>query len=140
MRSVFLIFLSLFSLAFYAQTGVVKGKIIDKQSEKPISGAVISLAGNEDHQTVSDVQGNFKLSDIPLGRQSLNISFNGYENTSVSDIDVTTGKDNLLTISMVEKFNTLDEVVVTSGSNKVKPVNKMAMVSAKQFADDGSCR
>lgn len=136
MRSIFLIFLSFFSLTFYAQTGVVKGKIIDKQSEKPISGAVVSLAGNEDNQTVSDTQGNFKLSNIPLGRQSLNISFNGYENTSVSDIDVTTGKDNLVNISMTEKFNTLDEVVVTSGSNKAKPVNKMAMVSAKQFSPE----
>lgn len=140
MKSIFLIFLSLFSLTFYAQTGVVKGKIIDKQSEKPISGAVISLAGNEDHQTVSDIQGNFKLSEIPLGRQSLNISFNGYENTSVSDIDVTTGKDNVVNISMTEKFNTLDEVVVTSGSNKAKPVNKMAMVSAKQFSPEEVAR
>ncbi len=120
----------------YSQTGVIKGKIIDKQSEKPISGALVEIIGSENNQSVSDADGNFKLSNIPVGRQSLSISFRGYENTSVSDIDVTTGKDNLVTISMIEKFNTLDEVVISFSSNKAKPVNKMAMVSAKQFSPE----
>lgn len=120
----------------YSQTGVIKGKIIDKQSEKPISGAVVEIIGLEKIQSVSDADGKFKLSNIPVGRQNLSVSFSGYENTSVSDIDVTTGKDNLITISMTEKFNALDEIIVSSGSNKAKPVNKMAMVSAKQFSPE----
>jgi hypothetical protein len=136
MKSIFLIFLSLLGLISYAQTGTVKGKIIDKQSEKPISGAIVFLIGNEDIQAVTDPDGNFKLLNIPLGRQSLNISFVGYEDTSVSDLDITTGKDNLLTISLIEKFNTLDEIVVTSGSSKAKPINKMALVSTKQFTTE----
>lgn len=120
----------------YAQTGVVKGKIIDKQSEKPIIGATVSLVSDESIEAVSDTQGNFRLSNIPIGRQNLSISFIGYESTSVSDLDVTTGKDNVLTISMIEKFNSLDEIIVTSGSNKAKPINKMAMVSTKQFSPE----
>ncbi|SEP21954.1 TonB-dependent Receptor Plug Domain [Flavobacterium sp. CF108] len=130
------IVLSLLGLISYAQTGVVRGKIIDKQSEKPIAGAIISLAGDESIQTESDSEGSFRLINIPLGRQSINISFTGYENTSVSDLDVTTGKDNLLTVSLIEKFNTLDEIVVTSGTNKAKPLNKMALVSTKQFTTE----
>lgn len=120
----------------YAQTGVVKGKIVDKQSEKPIIGAAVSLVSDESIEAVSDEQGNFRLSNIPIGRQNLSISFVGYESTSVSDLDVTTGKDNVLTISMIEKFNSLDEIIVTSGSNKAKPINKMAMVSTKQFSPE----
>lgn len=136
MKTIISIVLSLLGLISYAQTGVVRGKIIDKQSEKPIVGALISLTGNESIQTESDTEGSFRLINIPLGRQSINISFTGYENTSVSDLDVTTGKDNLLTISLIEKFNTLDEIVVTSGTNKAKPLNKMALVSTKQFTTE----
>jgi hypothetical protein len=136
MKRIFLIILSLLGIVTYAQTGVVRGKIIDKQSEKPIPGATIALIGNDENQVVSDEQGNFKLSEVPLGRQSLSISFAGYESTSVSDLDITTGKDNLITISMTEQFNTLDEIVVTSGSNKAKPINKMAIVSTKQFSPE----
>jgi hypothetical protein len=136
MKNILSIVLSLLGLISYAQTGVVRGKIIDKQSEKPIAGAIISLAGDESIQTESDTEGSFRLINIPLGRQSINISFTGYENTSVSDLDVTTGKDNLLTVSLIEKFNTLDEIVVTSGTNKAKPLNKMALVSTKQFTTE----
>lgn len=136
MKRIFLIILSLLGLTSFSQTGVVKGKIIDKQSEKPISGAVIRLIGNDEKQTTSDEEGNFKLSEIPLGRQSISISFTGYESTSVADLDITTGKDNLITISMTEQFNTLDEIVVTSGFNKAKPINKMAIVSTKQFSPE----
>lgn len=136
MKNILSIVLSLLGLISYAQTGVVRGKIIDKQSEKPIVGALISLAGDESIQTESDTEGSFRLINIPLGRQSINISFTGYEDTSVSDLDVTTGKDNLLTVSLIEKFNTLDEIVVTSGTNKAKPLNKMALVSTKQFTTE----
>lgn len=136
MRSLLLIFLSLLGLNSYAQTGVVRGKIIDKQSEKPIIGAVISLVGENNNQSVSDEEGNFKLTDIPLGRQSLTVNFAGYENTMVSDLEITTGKDNLLLITMTENFHSLDEVVVSSSPNKAKPINKMAFVSAKQFTTE----
>ncbi|WP_166920010.1 TonB-dependent receptor [Flavobacterium poyangense] len=136
MKRIFLIIFGLFGLVSYAQTGAVKGKIIDKQSEKPLVGAVVSLVGNESIEAVTDSNGNFKLLNIPIGRQNLTISFTGYENTSVSDLDVTTGKDNLLTISMTEKFNTLDEIVVSSGSGKAKAINKMALVSTKQFTTE----
>jgi hypothetical protein len=136
MKRIFWIITCLFGLMTYSQTGVIKGKIIDKQSEKPISGAVVEIIGLENIQGISDISGNFKLLNIPVGRQNLSITFSGYENASVSDIDVTTGKDNVITISMNEKFNALDEIVVSSGSNKAKPVNKMAMVSAKQFSPE----
>lgn len=136
MKRIFLIIFGLFGFISEAQTGAVKGKIIDKQSEKPLVGVLVTLVGNESIEAVTDSNGNFRLLNIPIGRQNLTISFTGYENTSVSDLDVTTGKDNLLTISMIEKFNALDEIVVTSGSSKAKAINKMALVSTKQFTTE----
>jgi hypothetical protein len=135
MKNKILIILCLLGFMAKAQTGIVRGRIIDKQSEKPLSGAAVTIIGNEELQSTSDDEGNFKLTGIPLGRQSVAVSFPGYESTIVSDLDITTGKDNLITIFLTEQFNTLDEVRITSGS-KAKAINKMALVSTKQFTTE----
>ncbi|HSD08064.1 TonB-dependent receptor, partial [Flavobacterium sp.] len=136
MRKFLLLFFSVFNLISYAQTGVVRGKITDKQSGKDINGAVVKLVGQDAVQAVSNANGIFKMEGIPLGRQNLVISYEGYEDTSVSDLDITTGNDNFVNITLVEKFNKLKEVVVSSGSNKAKPINMMSTVSARQFSTE----
>ncbi len=132
MKKAFFILFCFYGFAVQAQTGNIKGKIIDKQSENPIIGAIVELIGTEKLQNPTDAQGNFTLSNIPVGRQSISIRFSGYENATVSDIVVTSGKDNVLLISLIEKFNSLDEVVI-SQPTKARAINKMAIVSTKQF-------
>jgi CarboxypepD_reg-like domain/TonB-dependent Receptor Plug Domain len=127
------------SIAF-SQTGIIRGKVTDKQSEKPISGANVQIVGSEISQR-TDSEGNFKLSEIPLGRQTVIVTYIGYEDATISDIDVTTGKDNILAIGISEKFNTLNEVVISGGGqNKAKAINKMAAVSVRQFSAEEANR
>jgi TonB dependent receptor/CarboxypepD_reg-like domain/TonB-dependent Receptor Plug Domain len=128
------------SIAF-SQTGVIRGKVIDKQSEKPIPGANIELIGAEKIAEITDEEGNFKLSNVPLGRQNVQVTISGFETAFVSEIEVTTGKESILTISMTEKFNTIDEIVITGNSqSKAKANNKMAAVSARQFSSEEANR
>ena len=141
MKKILFIILCFTTSIAFSQTGVIRGKVIDKQSEKPIEGANVALTGSEGIAEVTDAEGNFKLSNVPLGRQNIQVSFIGYEDAFVSEIDVTTGKDNILSISMSEKFNTLNEVVITSGGqNKAKAINKMAAVSVRQFSSEEANR
>ncbi|MEX0362597.1 MAG: carboxypeptidase regulatory-like domain-containing protein, partial [Allomuricauda sp.] len=132
-KTILALVLMISSLAL-AQTGVIKGVVLDKQSESPLEGATIELL-NVDVATgvITDFDGRFTLKDVPIGRQSIRISYLGYENSYVPNIEVTTGKDVQLNITLTESFNTLTEVVVTSNSNLDRPKNKMAMVSARQF-------
>ena len=134
--------LSLTSSLVFSQTGVIRGKVTDKQSQIPIEGANIILIGIENFGTITDVEGNFKLTNVPVGRQNIEVSFIGYESTFISEIEVTTGKDNILTISMSESYGTLDEVVLVSSNapNKAKPINNMAAVSARQFSSEEANR
>ncbi|WP_422349294.1 TonB-dependent receptor [Flagellimonas sp.] len=132
-KTILALVLMISSLAL-AQTGVIKGVVLDKQSESPLEGATIELL-NVDVATgvITDFDGRFTLKDVPIGRQSIRISYLGYENSYVPNIEVTTGKDVQLNITLTESFNTLTEVVVTSNSNLDRPKNKMATVSARQF-------
>lgn len=136
MKKLFILSLILFSLITQAQTGVIRGVVTDKQSEKSIAGAIVELASDSNVQAITDENGNFKLSNIPLGRQTIRISFIGYESTSIPDIDVTSGKEVVTAISLIESFNTLDEVIISAGNNKAKSINKMAAVSVRQFSTE----
>ncbi len=134
MKTYLIIIFSLFSIFINAQTSIIRGKVIDKQSEKPIVGANVSILGLENASEITDADGNFKLSNVPLGRQTIQVSLMGYDDASIPDIDVTSGKDNNIIVSMTEKFNTLNEVVISGGINKAKAINKMAAVSVRQFS------
>jgi CarboxypepD_reg-like domain/TonB-dependent Receptor Plug Domain len=140
MKQILTLILCLSSIVTFSQTGIIKGKVIDKQSEKPVAGASVELLNLIGSTTITDVDGNFKLSNVPLGRQVVRITFVGYENISIPDIDVTSGKDNILTVAIVEKFNSLEAVVVKSGNNKAKAINKMAVVSTRQFSAEEANR
>lgn len=133
MKNLSIIILFLLGLHAFSQNGVIKGKITDKLSEKPLKGVTIQLV-NSEISTTTDVDGNFILNNVTVGRQNIDINFIGYENTSIPNIDVTSGKDVYLTISLSEKFDQLEEIVIKSENSKVKAINKMAAVSTRQFS------
>lgn len=117
-----------------AQTGTIKGVVNDKQSESPLMGATIELLNTTDAKgVVTDENGRFSLNAVPTGRQVIRISYIGYESYTVPNIEVTTGKDVFLNIGLTEAFEQLEEVVLTSNTNKDQPLNKMSTVSTRQF-------
>ena len=129
--TLFLLLLGYFS---FGQTGIIKGLVVDKQSEQPLEGATIQLLNTEIATgVITDFDGRFSLTGVPLGRQSILVSFIGYESVTLPNIDVTSGKDNVVTVQLLESFNQLDEIVVTNSANKDKARNKLATVSARQF-------
>ncbi len=134
MKKILLLLALALGYSSIAQTGVIKGTVIDKQSENPLVGATVELL-NMDVATgvVTDFDGKFILNEVPVGRQTLRISYIGFENSTIPNLEVNTGKDIIITVALTESFNALEEVVVTSNTNKDKAINKLATVSARQF-------
>ncbi len=117
-----------------AQTGLIKGTVLDKQSEGPLEGATVALLnGHIVTGVVTDIQGRFTLTDVPIGRQMVRISHIGYETLVLPNIEVTTGKDVFLNVALIEAYDQLDEVVLSVETNKDRAINKLATVSARQF-------
>ncbi len=74
----------------YTQT--VKGKIIDVDNHMPLIGVTVILMNSDPLVgTITDIEGNFKLENIPVGRQSFKFSYMGYEETYRSNIMIATG-------------------------------------------------
>lgn len=125
----------------FAQSQTLRGTIIDKQSETPLIGVTVQLLNfNADAAeqasgmgAISDIDGQFTIKNVPVGRQELRVSYLGYEPQTMSNILVTAGKEVILDVRLEEAFNRISEVVVTAKSDKDKPMNELATISARQF-------
>ncbi len=133
-KNILLLSLLLLGYMAQAQTGTIKGLVLDKQSESPLEGATIELLNTEIATgVITDFDGRFTLENVPIGRQQIRVSYIGFESSTIPNIEVTTGKDVFLNILLIESFDQLDEVVLTSDTNKDRALNKLATVSARQF-------
>ncbi len=121
-------------------TQVVRGKVIDKTTQTGLSGANIIINSDPVQNIVSDSEGQFKFENVPVGRYSIEVKYDGYSPTIVSEILIVSGKETVLTIEMTELTHQIEEVVIESQINKGKPLNSMASVSARSFKVEETSR
>lgn len=123
------------SLSAQQHTQTIRGKVIDKDAQMPLIGATIAvqLEGNM-LGTVTDNDGDFKLENVPVGRQNIAISYLGYEPVLMNSILVTSGKELVLDIAMIESAVAMEEIVVKATLDKAETLNEMATVSARSFS------
>ena len=77
MKKIKLITLAIFfSVQTFAQSGEIKGKIIDKESGQAMPGASVYVDKNGNLQgTVTDIDGYYTLKPLEAGRYDIKISF-----------------------------------------------------------------
>lgn len=128
-----LFFISIFiaSNAQFVQT--IRGTILDKESQYPLVGVnVIVLESDPIKGTATNEKGEFELTNLPVGKHSLQITYLGYQTAVLRDLEVTSGKQKVVIVQLEEFAITTDEVVV-KGYRKGETINKMATVSARSF-------
>ena len=112
----------------------VRGRVVDAESKQPIPGAVVVLLSNSSIAAISDADGYFVLENVPLGRQSFQFSFMGFEPYTAYEVPVISGKELELNVAMQESLTKLKEVTVTAGRERTKPFNEFATISARSFS------
>ncbi|MCU0473655.1 MAG: TonB-dependent receptor [Bacteroidales bacterium] len=111
-------------------TQIVRGTIIDSDNKLPLIGATVIIIGTDPLiGTATDVNGEFRLGKIPIGRIAVKISYLGYETKTISDIVVNSGKEVVLDLSMQESVTKMDEVFVKAYKKKGEAVNEMMQLS-----------
>lgn len=123
------------------QTQRVTGYVYDEASRAPLEGVVISVQ-NTTRGAATDATGRFRIDSVPIGRQSLKVSYISYEDKMLNDIVVTAGKEVNLDIPMQEAVHNLKEVTVSYDRSKDKnrTINDMALISARSFNVDETKR
>jgi hypothetical protein len=116
-------------------TQTLRGTVTDKISETPLPGAAVVLVGsNPLVGTTTDVDGNFKLTNVPVGKQSIKVTYLGYKEMVVPNITVNSGKELVIKVTLEENIIQGKEVVITDKGDKNKPLNDLSVVSVRTFS------
>ncbi len=122
-------------------TQTVRGIIIDTDNKLPLIGANVAIVGTKPIVgTSSDLDGTFRMENIPIGRIALRLSCMGYETKTITDIVVNSGKEVVLEITMQESAIKMDEVISTPNQNKGEAINDMALLSARSISTEETKR
>ena len=124
MKLFFTLVLFVFSHSIFSQTSLLKGTIIDDKTGKTIPGVDVNVS-NTKFSTSSDFDGNFIISDLPIGTYEVQFSTSSYKTKIISEVIVTANEGASLTVSLVESQNELKEVVITKTKAKVESVRSL---------------
>src|SRR5690554_4284512 len=123
-----------FMLRGQSLTQTVRGKVTDQDSRSPLPGVNVMVVGaNELLGGSTNLQGEFRIENVPVGRTTLKISYIGYEEKLLSNLLITSGKETVVEVELQESLISMDEVVIRSDQNKSQIANEMALVSARGF-------
>ncbi|WP_166334274.1 TonB-dependent receptor [Sphingobacterium chungjuense] len=93
----------------FAQTTILKGKVLDASDSFSLPGATLRLEETNRH-TVSDATGSFEFLGVPVGTYTITVNYMGYQ---VYRKEVTTnGKQENLQILLQPLSHSLDEISV----------------------------
>ena len=119
-KNIFFLFLSFFSLNTWAQTGIIKGKVVEAANNQSIPFANVVIEGTT-VGVVTDIDGNFEFTDLEPGLYNVSASFLGFKTDTKQEIQVTNSKPATIDFALEEDAENLKEVVV-----KASPFKKPA--------------
>ena len=129
-----LVFLLIALSSFSQETAqTIRGRILDADTRTPLPGANV-LIHDPKLGAVSDFDGYFRIENVPVGRINLRISFIGYEEVFLNNIQVNSARETVLEINMIESASTLEEVQVTDQPESGRVKDDMAIVSSRSIS------
>jgi len=112
----------------------IRGTITDKNLLQTISGARIIVDGDSTLCDTSDINGQFEIKNVKVGRHSIYVNHINYNDANINDILLSSGKELVVNVQMEERITKFKGYGVKAKANKAKPINDMAVVSARTFS------
>jgi TonB-dependent receptor len=115
-----------------AQTGSFAGVVIDGDFGDPLIGANVVLKGTL-NGTSTDLEGRFRIDQVPVGMQSFEVSYIGFQTLTVEGVEIIEGEVTRLDITLSsEAFELEGEVVVEARAIRN---NESMLLKDRQKAD-----
>lgn len=145
LTNVLLVFISssLFTTNSSAQSfsQTIRGTVIDADSKSALPGVNVMLLQSDTLiAAVTAIDGTFRLPNVKVGRRTVKFSFVGYEDVTISNIVVTSGKEVILNVQLHEKVITGEEVVIIAQKDKTTTNNELITNSARSFQSEETDR
>jgi hypothetical protein len=132
LRQLLLVILFLFTHLVVAQSGSIKGNIVDENNE-PIPAVNIILKSDRSIGTISNYDGQFEF-DLPKGKQTLIFSHIQYEIREF-DIFILENESQELQVRLFSKSTILDDVEISGEQERdaIVPATRIDPKSAKNL-------
>lgn len=140
MKSIIFSILILISSVFSTFAGgdltqTIRGSVTDEVTETPLIGATVIVRDTDPVMgTITGVNGEFIINNIPVGRQGIEVRYIGYHTAILSNLLLTTGKEMVVNIKLEEQAYQVEEITVRPEKKKEEANNEMAVVSARRFS------
>ena len=133
-----IILLAAISVAVFGQENMhqtIRGTVVDAVTGYCLVGAnVILLDSDPLIGTITDMNGQFTLQMVPLGRQGIEVRYMGYKTRIIPNLFLSSGKEVQVEVRLEENPLDMEEVVVKYQKPKDKAQNEMALVSSRTFS------
>ncbi len=99
----------------YAQTGSIKGKVLDKTTNEPLpfANVIVELNGTQAGGAQTDFDGNFTIKPLNPGKYDLKASFVGYSSAEVKGVLVSADKITFQDIKMPKGAVDITQIDIT---------------------------
>lgn len=107
-----ILLLVFFSFNVFTQNnGSIIGRVSDKETQNPVPEAAVTVL-NTDLKTITDAQGNFKFTSVPLGTYELKVTCLGYEAFIHTDVVVLSSRPADVEVELLLSNITTDQIDV----------------------------
>lgn len=120
----------------YAQnTGSISGTIIEKNTQQTLPVAIILLEGTN-LGTTSDIDGRFRILNIPVKTYNVIISSFGFKTITLYNVVVTSGNEKVFTVELEEDAKVLGEVVIDGNKISARAASLVTPLSVQKLTGE----
>jgi len=102
----------------FAQTGLIQGELVDRETGEPLPGANVLIQGTH-LGAATDMEGNFTIDNVPVGTHTIEARFLGYRAARMT-VEVVADEVTMVSFEMVESALRFDDVVVTGQAREAR--------------------
>jgi hypothetical protein len=119
-----------------AQTGTIRGKVVEDATNETLIGATIQIPGTT-VGTITDLDGNFTIKIAP-GNYSLKVSYISYNDILIEDVVVKSDEVTVVSEARLQDADLkLNEIVITAEAVRTTEVALMSIRKNSQTMMDG---
>ena len=114
------------------QTQTLRGTVRDRDTRQVLPFASVAIMSSDPLQgTSTDQEGRFRFEKLNVGRHTLKVSYVGYEDAVLSELQLGSARELVVDIDLREKTESIGEVFITY--KKGEALNPMTSVSSISF-------
>lgn len=125
----------------FAQTGTVTGRVSEATTGAPLASArveAVTTGGQVGASTLTDQDGQFRLTGLQAGTYTLVVSLVGFETQQINGVQVVAGQTTMQAVTLSATVFELNPVVVSASKRQEKAIDapaSIAVVNSRTVAE-----